>query len=181
MKILDRLCLAATLLVAGCVSYSPTVETSSTPKPGMGYLTGIFVDATTPPAKRNLGVTFENQETKTQHTVAFQKEGREYQLIEVPPGTYRVSGWFMASMFNEAMMRGKPSGALFTREIKVSADQVHFLGHYSGSGTVTNSGNMVYYNASIKPERVAPLSTDRDAFAAKFPNFGKLPMKPAFF
>jgi hypothetical protein len=170
-------------LVGGCVSYSATVETSSSPKPGMAYLTGIFVDTSVQSGalvQRQLGVSFENQETKTEHTVAFRKEGRDYQLVEVPPGTYRVSGWFMANSFNEVLVRGKPQGALFTREFKVTADQVHFLGHYTGSGTVTQSGNMIYRNAQLKPERIVPLSTDREAFAARYPTFAKLPMKAAY-
>lgn len=171
-------------LVAGCVSYSPTVDTSSIPKPGMAYLTGIFVDTSAQSSgalvHRQLGVSFENQETKTQHTVAFQREGRDYQLVEVPPGTYRVASWFMANTLNEVLVRGKPQGALFTREFKVTADQVHFLGHYTGSGTVTQSGNMIYRNAQLRPERIAPLSTDREAFAARYPNFAKLPMKAAY-
>jgi hypothetical protein len=165
------------------VSYSATVETSSSPKPGMAYLTGIFVDTSVQSGalvQRQLGVSFENQETKTEHTVAFRKEGRDYQLVEVPPGTYRVSGWFMANSFNEVLVRGKPQGALFTREFKVTADQVHFLGHYTGSGTVTQSGNMIYRNAQLKPERIVPLSTDREAFAARYPTFAKLPMKAAY-
>lgn len=173
-------------LIAGCVSYSPTVETSQSPKPGMGYLTGIFVDTSTQSSAsalvgRKLGITFENQETRSQHTVSFQKEGRDLQLIEVPPGTYHVATWFMASGFNEVMVRGKPQGALFTREFKVSADQVHFLGNYTGSGTVTQSGNVIHRNAQIKPERIVPIPADQQAFAAKFPNFAKLPMKAAFF
>jgi hypothetical protein len=169
----------AAALVAGCVSYSPTIETSSRPKPGMAYLTGVFVDTSVQSGSR-LGVSFENQETKTQHTVGFQRGGRDYQLVEVPPGTYRVSSWFMANVVNEVLVRGKPQGALFTREFKVTADQVYFLGHYTGSGTVTQAGNMVYRNAQLKPERIVPLSTDREAFAARFPNFAGLPMKSAY-
>jgi hypothetical protein len=182
MKILHRLLIAATLLIAGCVGVARTIDTASTPKPGMGFLTGIFVDASTQSMPiRKLLVTFENQETKTQHTVEFQKDGRDLQLLEVPPGTYRVSNWYLASMFNAPMITGKPQGALFTREFKVAADQVHFLGHFTGTSTVTNSGNMVYYNAQLKPERIVPVSTDRDDFAKRFPSFGKLPMRAAFF
>ena len=172
----------AALLVAGCVGVARTVDTSATPKAGMGYLTGIFVDASTQTMPlRKLIVTFENNETKTQHTVEFQKEGRDLQLIEVPPGTYHVASWNLANMFNNPMINGKPQGVLFRREFKVAPDQVHFLGQFTGSSTVTNAGTMVYYNAQIKPERIFPAETDRQAFGQRFPAFSRLPMKAAYF
>jgi hypothetical protein len=84
-------------------------------------------------------------------------------------------------MFNNPIIDGKPQGVLFTREFKVAADQVHYLGQFTGSSTVTNSGNMVYYNASIRPERIFPAEADRQAFSQRFPNFSRLPLKAAYF
>jgi hypothetical protein len=180
--LLRGLACCAALLVAGCVGNAVTLDTAAAPKQGMGYLTGIFADSSTQSLPvRKLVITFENQETKTQHTVAFQKEGRELQLVEVPPGTYRVAGWYLAGMFNNPIIDGKPQGVLFTREFKVAADQVHYLGQFTGSSTVTNSGNMVYYNASIRPERIFPAEADRQAFSQRFPNFSRLPLKAAYF
>jgi hypothetical protein len=181
MKIIRTLAvLAATaLLLASCVAYSPVVGESTAHKPGMGYLTGVFRDQSAP-ARRLLGISYENVDTLTLHTIAFQKESPSLQVIEVPPGTYRVQGWFMASMFNEVMVRGKPQGVLFTRTFRVAPDTVHFLGEYTGSGTVTTSGTMIYYNAQMRPTRIVPDLGDQKAFADKFPNLGKLPLKAAY-
>ena len=180
---LRKLVLLVAALVAGCVAYSPTIDKAAAPKPGMAYLAGVFVDTSVQSGlvQRRLGITFENKDNLTQHTVQFQTDGRDLQLIEVPPGTYRVASWFMANTMNEVLMRGKPQGSLFTREFKVAADQVYFLGQYTGSGTVTTSGNMIYRNAQIKPERIVPIPSDQQSFAERFPNFSRLPMKAAFF
>ena len=176
----------APLLVAGCVGVAHNVDTSAAPKAGMGYLTGIFVDASTQTMPvRKLIVTFENQEKQTQYTIEFQKEGRDLQLVEVPPGTYKVVSWNLASMFNAPLIKGKPTSALFQRTFKVDADQVYFLGQFTGTSTVTSTsnGSMVTtrYAAQLQPERIVPVPADAQAFAARFPAFSKLPMKAAYF
>src|SRR5258708_34320080 len=128
---LRRLVLLAAALVAGCVAYSPTIDKAAAPKPGMAYLTGVFIDASVLSGgliQRRLGITFENKDNLTQHTVQFQTDGRDLQLIEVPPGTYRVPSWFMANTMNEGLVRGKPRGNLLTRDCKVPADQAYCLG-----------------------------------------------------
>ncbi len=184
--VLRCLVVGAAALVAGCVGTARYVDTSASPKPGMAYLTGIFVDASTQSMPvRKLIVTFENQQTQTQHTVEFQKDGRDLQLVEVPPGTYKVASWNLASMFNAPLIKGRPQGALFTREFKVAADQVHFLGEFTGTSTVTSTsnGSMVTtrYQAELRPQRIVPGPADQQAFAARFPAFGRLPMKAAFY
>lgn len=169
------------LVLAGCVAYSPVVETTSTHKPGMAYLAGVFVDQGSDRRYKALGISYEHLETATTHAFEFQKQGNsDLQLIAVPPGTYRVQSWFMTAFGNEVLVRGKPQGALFTREFKVAPDQVHFVGSYVGSGSVRNSGSMVYYNANLRPLRILPGPADEKAFAARYPNLGKVPVKAAY-
>ena len=171
-----------TLLVAGCVAYSPVVDSQATVKPGMAYLTGIFTDVSTQGGSRTIGITYENADNLSQHTFAFRKEqGRgELQVVEVPPGTYRAKSWFMAGITNEVMVRGELKGALFLRTFKVEPGQVYFMGEYSGSGTVTTSGNMIYRNAQMRALRITPTPIDRGALVDKYPNVGKLPLKSAY-
>ena len=183
MRVARAFAAAATLLLAGCVSYAPVLEPTAAPKPGMAYLAGIFIDQS-PPRKGlpiYLGISYQNGETGTLHTLAFQKEDkREIQVVEVPPGTYRVQGWFMANSFNEVVARGRPQGPLFTRQFQISAGQVYFLGQFTGSGTITSGGNMIYYNATMKPERLVRGPADENALAAQYPNISKLPLRNAF-
>ena len=181
MRWVGWLAAAALLSLGGCVAYSPEVDRQASPKPGMAYLAGIFRDESAK-GQRKLGISYEHVETATTHTFEFQKDGKaELQVIEVPAGTYRVRDWFMASgLTNEVMVRGKPQGALFTRQFKVAPDQVHYLGEYVGSGTVTPAGTIVYYNANMRPLRILPAPRDERALAERFPNFGKLPLKAAY-
>jgi hypothetical protein len=173
---------AALLFLAGCVAYSPVLDPASAHKPGMAYLVGIFKDQTSQQARfRNIGIAYEHIETGTTHTFEFQKEGKsELLVLEVPPGTYRVQSWFMTGLGNEVMVRGKPQGALFTRQFKVAADEAHFLGEYTGSGTVTQSGTMIYYNANMRPLRIVPSPSDRQTFTSRYPSIGKLPLRAAY-
>jgi len=183
MRIVHLFAASAALLLAGCASYSPVLEPTAAPKPGMAYLAGIFIDQSPPRTGLPiyLGISYEHGETGTLHTLAFQKEDkREIQAIEVPPGTYRVQGWFMSNFSNEVLARGKTQGPLFTRQLKVSADQVYFLGQYTGSGTITTSGNMIYYNATMRPQRLVRGPADEKALAARYPNIAKLPLQNAF-
>ena len=173
------LCLLA-LFIAGCVAYSPPLDEKASARPGMAYLGGIFVDvSTTLPKNVSLGVTYENVETGVIYTFKFSKE-RQFQALEVPPGNYRVKQWFMATMFNEALVRGTPKGALFTRQVKVAPGQAYFVGQHTANGTITNAGNMVYYNTQLQPQRIAPSADDQAAFAARYPNLGKLPLLRAY-
>ncbi len=177
---MSRLVALAAVLIAGCVAYSPPLDEKAGAKPGMAYLGGIFVDAsTTLPKNVTLGVTYENVESGVIHTFKFLKE-RQFQALEVPPGSYRVKQWFMASLFNEVLVRGTPKGALFTRQIKVAPGQAYFVGQHSANGTITSSGTMVYYNTQLQPQRVNPTPEDQAAFAARYPNLGRLPLVRAY-
>ena len=180
---MKRLLACALLLIAGCVSYSPVLDRSSPAKPGMAYLAGAFTDQSAPRKGLPiyLGISYEHIETGTLHTMAFQKEDkRGIQVIEVPPGTYRVQSWFMANFSNEVLARGKTDGALFKRQFKVDADQVHFLGEYTGSGTITSGVNMIYYNANMRPLRILPRPADQQELSEKYPNISKLPLRAAY-
>jgi hypothetical protein len=181
-RLLRRATVLATLLLYGCVAYSPVFDAASAHKPGMAYLAGVFMDETAQSARfRSLGIAYEHIETGTTHTFEFQKEGKsDLLVIEVPPGTYRVHSWFMTGLGNEVMVRGKPQGALFTRQFKAAADEAHFLGQYAGSGSATSSGTMVYYNARMRPLRIMPRPADQKAFETRYPNIGKLPLKAAY-
>jgi len=174
------LCLFA-LLLAGCVAYSPALDPKAEAKPGMAYIAGIFTDVSTSLSKNvSLGVTYENVESGVIHTFKFQKDGKDIQALEVPPGSYRVKQWFMANMLNEALVRGTPQGALFVRQIKVAPGQAYFLGEHSATGTITTAGNMVYYNTQLRPLRIAPTPADQAAFATRYPNLGRLPLVRAY-
>jgi hypothetical protein len=176
MKFFRSLTAAAAALIAGCVAYTPVVQTTANPKPGMAYLTGLYIDAsTTLPKNVTLGVTYENVETGVIHTFKFEKE-RMFQALEVPPGNYRVKQWFMASMFNETLVRGTPKNPLFQRQVKAAAGQAYFLGQYTATGTITHSGNMTYYNTQLQPVSITPSPADQRAFAERYPNLGKLPL-----
>jgi len=175
-----RLLALLPVLIAGCVAYSPALDQKAAAKPGMAYLGGIFVDiSTTLPKTTSLGVTYENLDTGVIHTFKFLKE-RQFQVLEVPPGSYRVKQWFMATMFNEALVRGTPKTPLFQRQIKVAPGQAYFVGEHTATGTITHGGNVVYYNTQLQPKRITPSADDQAAFAERYPNLGKLPLVRAY-
>jgi hypothetical protein len=170
------------LAIAGCVSYSPVYTPEGDVKPNMAYLVGIYNDASAK-SSRTLGITYENADNLTQHTFAFNKAEQIGQIlvIEVPPGTYRAKSWFMASFTNEVMIRRDFTSESFLRTFKVEPGQAYFTGEYTGSGTVTQSGNMIYRNAQMRLVRPIPTTADRDALITKYPKLGKLPLKAAYF
>ena len=177
---MKRFIAVAAVFIAGCVAYSPPLDEKAGAKAGMAYLGGIFLDvSTTLPKTTSLGVTYENVDTGIIYTFKFLKE-RQFQALEVPPGNYRVKQWFMATMFNEALVRGTPKGALFLRQVKVAPGQAYFLGQHTATGTITHSGNMVYYNTQLQAQRITPTPEDQSAFAARYPNLGKLQLVRAY-
>ena len=178
---MKRLIAIAAVFIAGCVGYTPPLDQKVVAKPGMAYIAGIFTDVSTTLSKSvSLGVTYENVESGVIHTFKFQKDGKDIQALEVPPGSYRVKQWFMASMFNEVLVRGTPQGALFVRQIKVAPGQAYFLGEHSATGTITTGGNMVYYNTQLRPLRITPSAADQAAFATRYPNLGQLQLVRAY-
>ena len=169
------------LLFAGCVTYSPVLDTSSTPKKGMAYLAGIFTEPGSYKDGNSHGISYEHVESGELHTFRFQQGGRrEVQALEIRPGTYQVDGWFMADLSNGPLARSKPSGPLFSRRFTAAADQVHFLGEYSAYGSATYSNNTRQYDIRLHPVRVHAERKDVEAFAARYPNLAKLPMRAAY-
>jgi hypothetical protein len=169
------------LLFAGCVTYSPVLEPSSTPRKGMAYLAGIFTEPGSSKGGNYHGISYEHVESAELHTFRFQQGGeRDVQALEIPPGTYRIDGWFMADVTDGPLARSKPTGPLFSRRFTVAADQVHFLGEYWAHGSAIYSSNRRLYSVRLHPLRVHAEQRDVEAFAARYPNLAKLPMRAAY-
>lgn len=161
--------------LSGCISTWQPLSTKSQPTPKSSYLYGRFL-------LQNQHVTFNSKAnsiainlykvTPPQQTISLGLKTEEDAVyaVEVPPGTYRISGW-SAGDDSRSKSFGNEDGHA---DIVVEPDKAYYIGDFTGKSSVKTYGNTISYRWFIDDVSYKFNKTDRE-FSSKYPNLLSLP------
>lgn len=178
MRKLGRvLCLALAMLVAGCVSFTPTVGEGAPPEPGSAYLFGRFSLRTlpNPDSVLHLRIGLLVQEANTHETISIEFErGGRAAAVAVKPGTWRVIGAsFAFADYERQSERHFPDGSPMLKPFRVEAGHAYYLADFLGTVTL---GQVRRWNVGEIHDNYADTRAD---FARRYPRLQDLPQARA--
>jgi hypothetical protein len=171
----SRVLLALSIvLLIGCkgMKFDPIVERTCKPMETSGYVAGVF--------SGQEGFAFGLTNVDTQYTKTLPFVGKPYQdhvwhlydpavqMIDLPPGEYRVTSWYY--------QRPQPSTVCLKKDIEsmrfhVEAGRITCIGKFESS--LPYSGSSIIYRIDRRPFRGAEF---RSLLLCDYPEFGSLPV-----
>lgn len=182
------LCIASALcflLLSGCASDrapQPIIAASQSPEPGFGYVAGMF-SRDWNPAKVGFGLGIVNTATAEEYVMSFGGEtvlpGKvtdEVDIIQLPPGEYRVAYWATYSTENhEQLTRTDASpDSISAAPFALEPGEVVFIGsHVASNGQKSSSAGSGQW--SVRHQRLSE-QTARKSLTKRYPAFSAQPM-----
>src|SRR5512133_2999625 len=168
----------APLLVASCVGVTPTLPNPAKPGAAAGYVAGFLSRGD------GEGVALELVGGKSGRAYMLDFEHAETarpQMIEVPPGTYRVASWVTFNFARERVREQEvPAAHVLARPFTIGAGQVVVLGALEATTTVWREPAKGYSEKFTKYWEVLPKRiTEAVAVAGvreAFPGFAAAPV-----
>jgi hypothetical protein len=148
---------AAFLLLTGCVTVQPVVQSAAAPQSNEGYVAGVF--SASGADDYGLGITNINGGDEVVlpfADLATSKIGANSQdrvtMIQLPTGRYRISSWLTFGRFSKERITRKelPAGA-DSLAFDVAPGRVRYLGKFAAETSF--GGFSVYFK--VRPQRIA--------------------------
>jgi hypothetical protein len=151
----------ASLVAAGCVSVSPKVAKDARMEPGVAYVGGLFSKDTI----TGFGFALRDVATDREYLLPF--EDKDFGLIAVAPGTYRVAYWTTWALTGERLTKKDvPASSPLGRTFKVSPGQVMLLGQLSADRELHVGSNTF----SLASKRISGAAL-REQFKSRYAGF----------
>ena len=176
MKVLKYLALVfAVLQLQACVAVHPTVAPTAKPAANSGYIAGSF----TTNKGTGFGFGIVNTQSGQDYVMPFGEDTLwmtarqdQFGMIQLPPGTYKLSYWVTyATLTKEQMARKEFSNPVVSAPFTVAPGSVVYLGSFSAN--TEHSYNRIYW--SIKPNKISQKEA-KEGLDKAYPGFAGLPL-----